>query len=84
MRLWKQGHLLLRPCGGAVPVPRTAARTGQTAPPHLRDSIPDEQGPVAEVCAVSHHRPPHGSAAHGSETGRRDSLAELRDQSSAR
>lgn len=80
----EQGHLLLCTRGGALPVPRTEARAGQTSPAHLRDSLPDEQGPVAEVCAVSHHCPPHGGPAHGTETGGRDPLTELGDQSSPR
>ena len=83
MHLWQQGHLLLRPRCGAVALQSAQARAGQTAPAHLRNFIPDEQGPAAKVCSVSDFSPPHWSVAYCTETGRRDSVAELRDQPSS-
>ena len=80
MHLRKQRHLLLRPCSGTVALQSTEARAGQTAPAHLRNPVPDEQRPAAEVCPVSDISPPHRGAAHRTETGRRDFVAELGDQ----
>lgn len=69
VQLRQQGHLLLRPCRGALAVPSTEARTGQAAAAHLRDPLPDEQRPAAEVRSVPDHRAPHGGSPHGPETG---------------
>lgn len=80
VQLRQQGHLLLRPRGGALAVPSTEARAGQTAPAHLRDSFPNEQRPAAEVRSVPDHGASHRGAAHGAEAGRRNPVAELRDQ----
>lgn len=80
VHLREQRHLLLRSRGGAVALQSTEARAGQTAPAHLGNPLPDEQGPAAEVRPVSDFSPPHGGAAHGAETGRRDSVPELGDQ----
>lgn len=84
VQLRQQGHFLLRPRGGALPVPSTEARAGQTAPAHLRDAVPDEQRSAAEVRPVSDNGPSHGGAADGAEARRRDSVAELRDQPGSR
>lgn len=69
VQLWQQGHLLLRPCRGALAVPSTEARAGQAAAAYLRDSIPNEQRSAAEVRPVPDHGAPHGGSAHGPETG---------------
>lgn len=80
MHLWQQRHLLLRPRSGAVTLQSTEAWAGQTAPAHLRNPVPDDQRPAAEVCPVSDFSPPHWSVAHCAETGRWDPVTELRDQ----
>lgn len=84
VHLWKQGHLLLRPCSGAVALQSTETRTGQAAPAHLGNPLPDEQRPAAEVRPVSDISPPHWGSAYCAETGRRDSVTELWDQSGPR
>lgn len=80
VHLWQQGHLLLRPRGGALALSGTQARAGQTAPAHLGNLVPDEPRPAAEIRPVSHLCPPHGGVAHRTEIGRRDPVTELRDQ----
>lgn len=80
VHLREQRHLLLRPRGGAVAVQGAQTRAGQTAPAHLGNPVPDEPGPAAEVRPVPDIGPPHRGAAHRTETGRRDSVAELGDQ----
>lgn len=69
VHLRKQRHLLLRPRGGAVTVQSAETRAGQTAPAHLRNTVPDEQRPAAEVRPVPDIGPPHRGAAHRTETG---------------
>lgn len=59
MQLRQQRHFLLRPRRGALAVPDTEARAGQTAPAHLRDSFPDEQRSAAEVRPVFDHGASH-------------------------
>lgn len=83
LQLWKQGHILLCPCCGIVFIPHPQARSGQTAPSHLRDSLPDEQRPAAEVCSVFDHSAPHRSLANCSEASRWNSFPEFRNQPSS-
>lgn len=42
---------------------------GEAAAAHLRDAVPDEQGPAAEAGPVPDHGPPHRGAAHCPEAG---------------
>lgn len=69
VRLWEQGHFLLRSCRGAFTVQDPQARPGQTPSSHLRDPFPDEQGPAPEVCSVFDHGTPHRGAAHRPKVG---------------
>lgn len=80
MQLRQQGHFLLCPRCGTLTVPSTEARAGQTAPAHLRDSIPNEQRSTAEVCSVPYHSASHRCAADSTEAGRWNTVTELRDQ----
>ncbi|CAM4610578.1 unnamed protein product [Lepidochelys kempii] len=68
------------PRGGAFSLPHPQRPAGGTASAHLRDPLPDEPRPAAEVRAVPDQRPPHRGAAHRPAAGRRDPPAGLRDQ----
>ena len=80
VQLRQQGHLLLRPRGGALAVQSTETRAGQTAPAHLRDSFPNEQRSAAEICSISDHGASHRGAADGAEARGWNSVPELGDQ----